>query len=164
MPFKTFIYDRNVVYNYAKEWAFKRNSLYYDFSSLGGDCTNFCSQCIFSGAPQMNYLKTFGWYYISLNNRSPSFTGVEYLYNFLITNKGVGPYAIPCEISDVKVGDVVQLGNLNGDFYHSPIVTAVINGEVYVSAHSQDTFNRNLATYNAQVIRYAHILGYRKEE
>lgn len=164
MALKTFTYNRTTVYAYAKEWAYKRNPEYYDFSLLGGDCTNFCSQCIFSGAPEMNFLKIFGWYYISLNNRSPSFTGVEYLYNFLVSNKGVGPFATPCNLTEVKVGDVIQLGNATGDYYHSPIVTAIINGTVYVSAHSQDVFNKPLLSYNAQVIRCAHILGYRKEE
>ncbi len=164
MPFIKLNYDRIAVYNYAKEWAYKRNPDYYDFSLLGGDCTNYCSQCIFSGAPQMNFLKTFGWYYISLNNRSPSFTGVEYLYNFLVSNTGVGPFGTPCEIADVKVGDVVQLGNINGVFYHSPIITAIVDGKIYVSSHSQDVFNKPLLSYNAQVIRCVHILGYRKEE
>ena len=164
MAIKSFIYDKNQVFNYAKEWAYKRNPKYYDFSFLGGDCTNFCSQCIFAGAPQMNYLKTFGWYYINLNNRSPSFTGVEYLYNFLVSNEGVGPYGEPCSLSEVDVGDVVQLGTLNGDFYHSPIVTEVYNNNVFVSAHSFDAFNRNLASYSYQTIRCVHILGYRKEE
>lgn len=164
MNLKSFIYDRNAVYAYAKEWAYKRNPSFYDFSLLGGDCTNFCSQCILSGAPQMNYTKTFGWYYISLSNRSPSFTGVEFLYDFLVKNKGVGPYAVPCNLNEVKVGDVVQLGNATGDYYHSPIVTAVIGDKVYVSAHTTDTFNRSLSSYDYYSIRCAHILGYRRNE
>ena len=162
MPLNIYPYDRTLVYDYAKTWSFSRNPNYYDFSTLGGDCTNFCSQCIFAGAPVMNYTKTLGWYFLSLNNRAPSWTGVEQLYNFLVSNKESGPFAVPCELTEVKVGDVVQLGNFNGDFYHSPIVTAVIDNNVYVGAHSNDAFNRNLLTYNAQVIRCAHILGFRK--
>ncbi len=164
MALKSFIYDRNAVYFYAKEWAYKRNPNYYDFSALGGDCTNFCSQCIFAGAPKQNYTKTFGWYYVNLNDRSPSFTGVNELYNFLTTNLGVGPFATPCNLKDVKVGDVIQLGNATGDYYHSPIVTAVINGKIYVSAHTTDTFNRTLSSYDYYNVRCAHILGYRKYE
>lgn len=164
MPLKIFPYDRNAVYFYAKEWAYKRNPAFYDFSALGGDCANYCSQCIFAGAPKQNYTKTFGWYYNNLNDRSPSFTGVNELYKFLTTNLGVGPFAEPCDLKDVKLGDVVQLGNADGNFYHSPIVTAIINGVVYVSAHSNDVFNKRLSSYGATVIRCAHILGYRKYE
>ena len=161
---RIFPYERYKTYEYAKEWAFARNKEFYDFSNLGGDCTNFCSQCVFSGAMQMNFTKTFGWYYKNLNDRAPAWTGVEEFFNFLINNKDVGPFAREVSLKDVMVGDVVQLGTLNGDFYHSPIVTAVIDENVYVSAHSTDAFNRNLKTYNYQTLRCAHILGFRKYE
>lgn len=164
MALTIYNYDRSLVYEYAKLWAYARNPNYYDFSALGGDCTNFCSQCVYAGTKQMNYTKTFGWYYTNLNDRAPAWTGVEQFYNFLINNTGVGPFAVEIPIKDAEVGDVVQLGNLNGDFYHSPIVTSVAYGNIYVSAHSNDTFNRNLLSYNASLIRCAHILGFRKYE
>jgi len=41
----------------------------------------------------MNYTPVMGWYYNSTYDRTPSWSGVEYLYNFLIGNQGVGPYA-----------------------------------------------------------------------
>ena len=31
---------------YARKWAFSRNPAYYDFDDIGGDCTNFISQCL----------------------------------------------------------------------------------------------------------------------
>ena len=40
---------------YAKKWALSRNPKYYDFDSIGGDCTNFISQCIYAGAKIMNF-------------------------------------------------------------------------------------------------------------
>lgn len=30
----------------------------------------------------MNYTKNTGWYYNSINDRSPSWSGVEFLYKF----------------------------------------------------------------------------------
>ena len=48
-------YDRSAVFNYAKKWAFGRNPDYYSFNKLGGDCTNFASQCIYAGAKVMNF-------------------------------------------------------------------------------------------------------------
>ena len=85
------MYDRQKVYNYAKKWAYSRNPKYYNYDPVGGDCTNFVSQCIYAGCNQMNYNKSNGWYYINGNNKSPSWTGVQFLYNFLINNKTVGP-------------------------------------------------------------------------
>ena len=45
----------------------------------------------------MNYTPIFGWYYRSSSDRTASWTGVEYLYNFLIGNRSVGPYAVEVE-------------------------------------------------------------------
>lgn len=90
---KTFEYDRRAAFEYARMWAFRRNPRYYNFDGIGGDCTNFASQCIYAGAAVMNFTPTFGWYYIDINNRAPAWTGVEYLYNFLTDNEGEGPFA-----------------------------------------------------------------------
>jgi len=86
-------YNRTAAVDYARKWALGRNSAYYDFEEIGGDCTNFASQCIYAGAGVMNYTPVMGWYYNSTYDRTPSWSGVEYLYNFLIGNQGVGPYA-----------------------------------------------------------------------
>ena len=40
-------YDRNAAVAYARKWALGRNPAFYDFSNIGGDCTNFASQCIY---------------------------------------------------------------------------------------------------------------------
>ena len=64
---------------YAKKWALSRNPKFYDYEKIGGDCTNFASQCIYAGSGVMNN-KT--WYYKNGNQKSPSWTGVEFLYDF----------------------------------------------------------------------------------
>ncbi len=154
-------YDRNAVYEYAKKWAFGRNPRFYDFNDIGGDCTNFASQCIYAGAGVMNYTPTFGWYYISSNNRTPSWTGVQYLYNFLVGNTGVGPYAEEVPLEKLEVGDIVQLGRATGDFYHSPVIVGFSNGRILVAAHTYDAFDRPLDSYNFAIARGIHIVGIR---
>lgn len=156
-------YDRTKAFNYAKKWAFGRNPQFYDFSKIGGDCTNFASQCIFAGAGVMNYTPTFGWFYKSANDRTPSWTGVEYLYNFLVDNEGVGPFAEEVPLDKLEVGDIVQLGRATGDFYHSPVVVSVQGGRILVAAHSYDAFNKPINSYNFEKARGIHILGVRKE-
>ena len=86
-------YRRDAALEYAKKWAMGRNPRYLDFEHFGGDCTNFASQCIYAGSGVMNYTPVMGWYYNSSTDRTPSWTGVQYLYNFLVNNKSVGPYA-----------------------------------------------------------------------
>ena len=153
-------YDRSKAVAYARRWAMGRNPAYYDFEDLGGDCTNFASQSIFAGAGVMNYTKTFGWYYISSSDRAPAWTGVEYLYNFLTSNKSVGPYAREVGAGEVMPGDVVQLGDRYGDFYHTPVILSV-DPVILVAAHSYDALDRPLYTYFACRYRFLHIEGVR---
>lgn len=155
-------YDRNAAVAYAKKWAFKRNPAFYDFSNIGGDCTNFASQSIFAGAKIMNFTPVYGWYYKSLNDRTPSWTGVEYLYNFLVNNDGVGPFAEEVAVDRLEIGDIVQLGTSTGDFYHSPVVVGFSRGKILVAAHSYDAFNKPLSSYNYYRARGIHILGVRR--
>ena len=75
-------YNRENAVKYARKYALVRNPLYFTFEGIGGNCTNFVSQCILAGSCVMNYTPTFGWYYRSLDDRSPSWTGVEFFFNF----------------------------------------------------------------------------------
>ncbi len=153
-------YNRFDAVAYARRWAYARNPEFYDFSDLGGDCTNFASQCIYAGAKVMNFTPNTGWYYINANNRTPSWTGVEYLHEFLVNNIGIGPFAYEAEIEDVLPGDIVQLGRANGDFYHTLVITAVWP-TIFVAAHSSNALNRPLYSYNFDIARFLHIDGVR---
>ena len=55
-------YLRGRAVAYAERWALSRNPLFYDFAGVGGDCTNFVSQCILAGCCTMNFTPTYGWY------------------------------------------------------------------------------------------------------
>lgn len=155
-------YDRQAATAYAYEWAFKRNPRYYNFDKIGGDCTNFVSQCLFAGSGVMNHKKVYGWYYYSASNRAPAWTGVAYLYNFLIDNKESGPFAEETSRDYVQPGDILQLGNVHGNFYHSQIIVASDQDEIFTSAHSDDAYMRPLSTYNYATVRFLKILGVRK--
>lgn len=155
---QTIAYNRAAALDYARKWAFSRNPEYYNFDNLGGDCTNFASQCIYAGAGQMNYTPDVGWYYISLTNRAAAWTGVTFLYNFLTKNEGLGPFATETDASDIRIGDIIQLGREDGSFYHSLIVTSIFP-EILVAAHTNDAFNRPLSSYTYYTARYLHIEG-----
>lgn len=157
-------YDRAAAAAYAHRWAYGRNPRYYDFEGIGGDCTNFASQCLYAGAGIMNLTPTFGWYYFGVNERSPSWTGVEYLYRFLVrSGQSAGPAAEETALSALEPGDIVQLSFDGETWQHSPVVVAAAQAqtpsEVLVAAHSLDCDNRQLSSYQHQKARYLHILG-----
>ena len=99
-------YLRENALMYANRFALSQNPIFGNFAGIGGNCTNFVSQCIYAGSCRMNYKPTFGWYYISMNERSPSWTGVEYFYNFITTNADVGPFGRDAMPDELEVGDV----------------------------------------------------------
>lgn len=156
----TIEYNREDAVAYARRWAFSRNPAYYNFDTLGGDCTNFVSQCIYAGAGQMNYTPDVGWYYISISDRAAAWTGVTFLYNFLTTNKETGPFAGEVTAEEIQTGDVIQLGRSDGSFYHSLIVTGTFPS-ILVAAHSNDALDRPLDTYVYARARFLHIEGVR---
>ena len=157
-------YDRAAAVAYAPKWAYGRNPAFYDYENIGGDCTNFASQCIYAGSGIMNFTPTFGWYYINANRKAPAWTGVEYLYRFLTRKEpSVGPIAEEVGIEEILPGDILQLSFTGESFQHSPVVVSV--GEppapenVLVAAHSYDADNRPLNTYEYQIVRFLHITG-----
>ncbi len=158
----TIPYNRLAAVSYARRWALTRNPIYYDFSEIGGDCTNFASQCIYAGAPVMNFTPTYGWYYISPDERSPSWTGVEYLYSFLVNNNSVGPFGREVPRENVQIGDIVQLGRENGTYYHSLVIVSTFPS-IHIAAHSDDYLERPLDAYSYDRVRFIHIDGVRYE-
>lgn len=144
-------YNREKAVSYARKWALDRNPDYYNFDKIGGDCTNFISQCLYSGLPEMNY-RGYGWYYHNANNKSPSWTGVEYLYNFLISNKYEGPRGSVVSLNEVEIGDLIQL-SFNGVVYGHTLIVTSIDNEILICAHTIDSKDRLLNTYNYQKMR-----------
>ena len=146
---------------YASRYALSGNKLFASYAGIGGNCTNFVSQCIYAGSCKMNYKPTFGWYYISMNERSPSWTGVEYFYNFITTNTDVGPFGREMMPDEAEVGDVIQLGKNEDGFYHTLLIVGFEEDDPLVAAQTDDAFARPLSTYDYDYSRYIKILGVR---
>ena len=161
---KAYLRQRAVAY--AARWALGRNPLFYDFTTLGGDCTNFVSQCILAGSCVMNFTPDFGWYYRTAADRAPAWTGVDAFWRFFTgapdfraENGGIGPFGREAEAAEMEIGDAVQLGREDGSFYHTLLVTDIREGELYVSAHTVNAYNRPLSSYTAPLRRYLHLRG-----
>lgn len=155
-------FDRAKAIAYAHRWAYGRNPDYAAFDGLGGDCTNFASQSLFAGSGVQQQGMN-GWYYISLDDRAPAWSGVEQLYTFLVSNRGIGPYAEEVDVHEVLPGDLVQLRFTEGDrFRHTPVIVATQGGTL-VAAHTFNADNRPLPSYTYHEARYLHIIGVRTQ-
>ena len=160
-------YNPERAVEYARRWARSRNPLFYDFTGGGGNCTNFVSQSVLAGSLIMNPAPTFGWYYANINDRAPSWTGVQEFYEFMCgvgdfppVSERVGPFCEEVPRERAVPGDVVQLANSQGVFYHSLIISEVgDNGEIRVCAQSNDALDRPLSTYSYATARFLHVLG-----
>ena len=154
-------YIRENAVAYARKYAFSQNPLFPNFAGIGGNCTNFVSQAIYAGGCVMNYTPTFGWYYISLDERSPSWSGVDYFYNFIIENAGVGPFGRVATSNELENGDVIQLAKNDEGYYHTLLVVGFDGEDILVAAQTDNAYARPLSTYNYDYARYIKILGIR---
>ena len=162
-----FEYNREKAVAYAHRWAESRNPAYFDFENFGGDCTNFASQCIYAGSGIMNWTPVYGWYYADSYSRTASWTGVNFLCNFLVNNSGPGPFAELVDVSDAKPGDIAQLSFSDTNvFNHSPIIIragspAGLNNILTV-AHTDNVSEYPLTDFDWAYIRFIHIIGVRR--
>ena len=156
-------YDRARAYEYAKKWAFDRNPLFFDYTGIGGNCTNFVSQAIYAGGCVMNFTPIYGWYFLSDSRRTASWTGVEFFYDFIVTNTGAGPFGRVVPSESLEVGDVIQLGREGKGYYHTLLVTGFAENTYLVAAQSDNAFDRPLDTYNYDFARFVHIDAIRIE-
>jgi hypothetical protein len=130
-----------------------------DFTTMGGDCTNFISQCLAAGGIPMTRpsgtspIGDTGWYYIDANHRAAAFSGVQPLYDFLIKS-GIGREA---PIETLETGDIIQLSFDGEKFGHSLLVTEP-GTNPKVATHSMDSFNRPLSSYGYVLARGIHII------
>ncbi len=157
-------YNRRAAVAYAHRWAYGRNPLFYDYEEIGGDCTNYASQCLYAGTGVMNFTPTFGWYYINANEKAPAWTGVEYFRNFLVRDEvSQGPVGREVSLEELLPGDFIQLSFKEGVFSHTPIVVAIgtpaTPQNILLAAHSYDADFRPLSTYPYEELRCLHILG-----
>jgi len=153
----TMNYIRNAAVGYANQWYNGRNWRYNDFTSSGGDCANFVSQCLIAGGlslykgtnglgygiypdidrPSINSNGTIPYCdYLHLHLRDYQNTQITYVTN---TNA-----SIPASIDR---GDVVIFGNKTGDRYQHAMIVVWRNAtDVGLAGHTSDVWNRSFWT------------------
>ena len=161
-------YNRESAAKYAMKWALSRNSAYRDYEEWGGDCTNFISQCVHAGGIPFdhngnNILKQ--WYWYSDISRTPSWTGAEPFYKYIIGNNSKDTQNFEeVDYYDLEIGDIVQLVYEDNLAYHNMIISDIIlDGDFLVDylicQHTYDLLNYPLSL-KAGDKRYIKIFGY----
>ena len=69
---------------------------------------------------------------------------------------------VEIDTAKLVVGDVIQLQNNMGRFYHTLLVTGYEDNTYLVAAHTDDAFDRRLDSYIYANARFLHIEGVRK--
>ncbi len=169
-------YNRSDAADYIEMYAEDFNPDYGDFTSDGGDCTNFVSQVLYAGGMPMTPAKekptSNDWYYYSSGwgtGRTSSWTSAHEFRKYWADVNGVGAkkaYTFvtytPSDFDNdntweeiykfLEPGDVVQYVRLSnsGKTYHSQAVydTFYSGGEycVEVGQHTSNSF-KDLRTY-----------------
>ena len=165
---KNTFYNRTSARNYLNQYTRTPNSSYYNYSSLGGDCTNFVSQMARAGGmpmtPQKSNPTTNDWYYYGSNlpYRTSTWTGAHQFRQYWGVINGVGKkeaYAMHKYsarelkgnsaayrnlVSRCELGDVIQFVDSSGRTFHSMGVQRVYveNGvrKVTISQHTPNNF------------------------
>lgn len=141
-------YSRTAAAEYAKRYALVPNRKYIYFGvqeKIGGDCTNFVSQCLYAGGIPLSYSIKNPWWYNPNNSKicSLSWSVAHSLYWYLAMNnrkklKGAKGQETN-NISDLELGDLIFYEN-KGIIFHSAIITGFKTIPL-VSQHSVDALN-----------------------
>lgn len=111
------------------------NPAYKNFNSVGGDCTNFASQCLYAGGLSM----TDEWFYKSGTNYSSTWTFSR--YNFTYMSK-IGKAIWNPSSEDIYMGSPVYYRSAGGNnISHTTICVGTNSaGTPVVNSHNKDYY------------------------
>ncbi|MDR2415668.1 MAG: amidase domain-containing protein [Candidatus Peribacteria bacterium] len=138
-------YNRTAARDYAyAHYNSPNTNQWCDYTSNGGDCTNFVSQCLIAGGwtqiTGSSFCSSSVWYHngagycwntTTTKNYSCSWAQAADLYSFLFNSSRVVPASYL--LSSSSVGDIVQKYNNSGAIEHSMLVTKKVGTDTYVS-------------------------------
>ena len=71
-----------------------------------------------------------------------------------------GPFGFAVDSREqIEIGDIVQLANSSGDFYHTLIISEITDSDILVCAQSDNALDRPLSSYRYAGLRILHISG-----
>lgn len=150
---------------YAKQYYSSYNSAYPDWTSYGGDCANFISQCLYAGGKSMKGTpgtstaaqNWSNWFSkgtsCNTSNVSSTWRGANAFKSYWQSNaSGYSTFSTvgSSSYSYGFIGDAVSLLNSNGSAYHTLIIVGydAANKDFVVAAHTSNTKTAHLSDYS----------------
>ena len=145
-------YNRKLATDYAMKYALVPNQYYkfYQFvNGIGGDCTNYVSQCLRAGGATMDYSSSRPWWYDRSGKASICWAVANSLFWYLKTNQKLNRNVVKGfeveDLSKLELGDLIFYENHNNSIFHAAIITSFIEEptgkEPRISQHSYNQIN-----------------------
>lgn len=164
-------YSRDNAVAYALKYGLAPNPKYKYFGihgELGGDCTNFVSQCLNVGGASMVYDEKLPWWYSAagaVDNTSHtwsiSWSTANSLYWFIKRRGEMNVRGLSgIEVGDIKaleLGDLIFYENFKGVINHSSIITDFYEGFPLITQHSVEAVNISYIKKNKSKMHFIKI-------
>jgi len=157
-------YNRERALLYAERYAFSQNPIFGDFRELGGNCTNFVSQCVSSGFGDEENVDpmTKKWFAGSGGGTSP-WENCDYFWDYAVNNKGIGGQVLS-SVSQMQGGDVLQLRSIGAndpdDFSHTLFMVDSEKGIFAQNSPSNFVYYSDLVNIVSRYFRPAYLLAH----
>ncbi len=134
-----YAYNATKSVSYANEWFGSRNAdKYADYSTQGGDCANFVSQCLIDGGLDLDQDDDIPTSHIGVGGTIVNCDSLQdHLEDFQHTEVSTGTGASQAP-SNLGPGDVVIFGYDADDYTHAAIVISGNGSNAVLAAHSGD--------------------------
>lgn len=122
-------YNRTKAREYALKYVKSPNPEYPNFErpNGNGNCTNFTSQCLYTGGIIKDKVGNYQWYYDGPGKRAPAWTGANAFRKYYKNNVGSetvkGLKAKTCTLAKTRLGDLVQFVNSSGNATHTMFIS-----------------------------------------
>ena len=167
-------YDWQAALAYADEYAMDRSEAWTDYSSVGGNCQNYVSQCLLAGGIPMDISGSavWKWYGSTPSNsaraggRSTSWTGVGSFRTYAEDNTGFGLVAqVAAPYYSGRPGDLIQMGT-EGVWRHVVIIRDLVTDsagntvDYLINSNTNDMRNFPASLYCYPIFSLTRIAGW----
>ena len=123
-------YDRAAAEQYMRQYDHQRNSRWYAYDDVGGNCMNFGSQVLLAGGIPMDEEGGSKWFWRGQNDLDLSWINVGRFYSYARENRGYGLVAdTEANYYTGGVGDILILGP-DGGHNHTTIISGIVRNEL----------------------------------
>jgi hypothetical protein len=160
-------YSATNAVTYANTYYSSYNSAYPDWTTYGGDCANFVSQCLKAGGKAYNVAQTAvtaakaadwaNWYSygsaLNTTNVSSTHRGANAFRNYWQSKVSYNTYTSvsTAAYNYGSVGDAISLLTTNDSgaivAYHTLFIIGKSNNDFTIAAHTSDTNTKKLSAY-----------------